>query len=284
MTKLIALVDGSVYLQSVCEHVAWASERLGLPVELLHVIGRRETSSVPVNLSGNITLGARTALLEELTELDEQRAKLAQKRGRMILDDARAVIKQAGVDNVSAKLRIEDILEAAGEVEQDGEILFLGKRGEGADFAKLHLGSNLERIARAIKKPVFVAARAFRPIRRVLIAFDGRSSSLRAVDYVARSPLFKGLDICLLTVGPDTDKHRTSLEDAREMLERAGLQVTAEIIEGHVETVISGEVEARNMDLLVMGAYDRARIPSLILGSTTTEMIRSCKISILLFR
>jgi len=284
MTKLIALVDGSVYLQSVCEHAAWAAARLGLPVELLHVIGRRETSSVPVNLSGNITLGARTALLEELSDLDEQRAKLAQKRGRMILDDAQTVIKQAGVDSVSAKLRIDDILEAANEAEDDGEILFLGKRGEGADFAKLHLGSNLERIARASKVPVFVAARAFRPIRRVLIAFDGRSSSLRAVDYVARSPLFKGLEVCLLTVGSDTDKHRASLKDAREMLERAGLDVTVEIIEGHVETVISGEVEARNIDLLVMGAYDRARIPSLILGSTTTEMIRSCKISILLFR
>ena len=284
MTKLIALVDGSVYLQSVCDHVAWAAGRLNMPVELLHVIGRRETSSVPVNMSGNITLGARTALLEELSALDEQRARLAQKRGRMILDDARAAIEGAGVENVSAKLRIDDITDAVGEAEEDGEILFLGKRGEAADFAKLHLGSNLERIARASKKPVFVAARAFRPIKRVLIAFDGRSSSLRAVDYVARSPLFKGLELRLLMVGSDTDKHRKSLDDAHGMLERAGLDITSEMIEGHVETVISGEVEARDIDLLVMGAYDRTRISSLILGSTTTGMIQSCKISILLFR
>ncbi|MFN3316727.1 MAG: DHHW family protein, partial [Raineya sp.] len=42
-----------------------------------------------------------------------------------------------------------------------------------ADFAKGHLGSNLERIVRASHKPVFVASRAFKPISKVLVAYDG---------------------------------------------------------------------------------------------------------------
>ena len=63
MGKLLALVDGSVYSRSVCDNAAWIAARTGAGIHLLHVRGRRETDSTPANLSGNITLGARTALL-----------------------------------------------------------------------------------------------------------------------------------------------------------------------------------------------------------------------------
>ena len=79
--KIVALVDGSVYSASVCDHAAWMSARTGAPVELIHVLGRREAPEKK-DLSGAIALGARTALLEELAELDAQRAKLVSHRGR----------------------------------------------------------------------------------------------------------------------------------------------------------------------------------------------------------
>ncbi|MBE9555433.1 MAG: universal stress protein [Proteobacteria bacterium] len=286
MSKLIAFVDGSVYSESVCDHAAWIARGTGYSVELLHVLGRRDVSSAPSNLSGNITLGARTALLEELSSLDEQRAKLAQKYGRAILDDAKARIESAGAGagEVSAKLRIGDIVDTVAEFEVDAEIVVVGKRGEAADFAKLHLGSNLERIVRAGQKPVFVASRGFRPIERFLIAYDGGASSMRAVDYVARGRLFAGLQCRLLTVGPDTAETRKRLDDARAILEGAGHSVEASIMQGQPETVISHAVESEAIDLLVMGAYGHSRVRSLIIGSTTTGMVRSCKIPIALFR
>ncbi|MFN3846616.1 MAG: universal stress protein, partial [Paracoccaceae bacterium] len=73
--KIIALVDGSIYSASVCDHAAWVSARTGAAVELLHVLGRREGADKQ-DLSGAIRLGARTALMEELAELDAQRSKL----------------------------------------------------------------------------------------------------------------------------------------------------------------------------------------------------------------
>ena len=286
MSKLIAFVDGSVYSESVCDHAAWIARGTGYSVELLHVLGRRDVSSAPLNLSGTITLGARTALLEELSSLDEQRAKLAQKYGRAILDDARARIESAGVGvgEVSAKLRNGDIVDTVAEFEVDAEMVVVGKRGEAADFAKLHLGSNLERIVRAGQKPVFVASRGFRPIERFLIACDGGASSMRAVDYVARGKLFAGLQCRLLTVGSDTAETRKRLDDARVILEGAGYSVEASIMQGQPETVISHAVESEAIDLLVMGAYGHSRVRSLIIGSTTTGMVRSCKIPIALFR
>jgi hypothetical protein len=62
----------------------------------------------------------------------------------------------------------------------------IGKRGEATDFAKGHLGSNLERVARSSRKPILVAARAFRPITRFLIAYDGGASANKALERFSR--------------------------------------------------------------------------------------------------
>lgn len=283
MTKLIALVDGSLYSESVCDHAIWLATRLDASVEVLHVLGRRETGSAPSkNLSGNITLGARTALLEELAELDAQRAKLAQKRGRAILEDARTRIESGGVTAVTTRLRIEDIVETT--TATDADIVLLGKRGEAADFAKLHLGSNLERIVRATPKPIFIAARAFKPINRFLIAYDGGTSSLKAVDHVARSPLFAGLDCRLLTVGANTPEMQKRQGDALAILKAGGIEASADIVPGQPETAIAEIVENDGIDLLVMGAYGHSRIRSLVIGSVTSTMMRLCKVPVMLFR
>lgn len=281
--KIIALVDGSIYSQSVCEHAAWVAQRTGRAVELLHILGRREGAE-KADYSGSIALGARTALLEELTELDARRARLVSQRGRAILEDARAILDRAGIDEITTRLRHGDIVDTIVEQEGDAGMILIGKRGEAADFARGHLGSNLERVVRASTKPILVAARAFKPINRVLIAFDGGASAMRAVAHVAESPLYKGLTISVVSVGDPSDALRKTLADAAGTLEAAGLDVETEVIGGQPETALAGLVEKTPFDMVVMGAYGHSRIRSLIIGSTTTEMIRSCKVPIVLIR
>lgn len=280
--NILALIDGSVYARSVCEYAAWLAARLDAKVELLHVLGRRETASA--DLSGSIALGARSALLKELSSLDEERARLAQKRGRAILEDAEEILREAGVEAVMPRLRNGDLVEAVAEAESTASMVVIGKRGEAADFARLHLGSNLERIVRSVTKPVFVASRAYQPIKKVLVAFDGGPSALKAVDHVARSPLFVGMEIRLLTVGADNEETRRRLENAVATLRAGGHEATFDIVSGQSEPVIAGIVERDGIDLLVMGAYGHSRIRAMIIGSTTAEMMRSCKVPILLFR
>lgn len=284
LTKLIALIDGSLYAQSVCDHAGWAASRGGMSVDLVHVLGRRSIASAPVNLSGSIGLGARTALLSELAEMDEQNAKLAHKRGRLLLDEARAVVLKSGVSDVTAKLRNDDIVETVQTFEGEAALIVIGKRGEAADFAKLHLGSNLERVVRASHRPVLVASRAFKPVERVLIAFDGGPSSLKAVGFIASSPIFAGLACHLLCVGHDDAATRDKIEVAMATLFASGHATTSDHKQGLADEIITRTVENWHADLLVMGAYGHSRIRNLIIGSTTTQMIRACKIPVMLFR
>ena len=281
--KIIALVDGSIYSKSVCEQAAWAAKRTGAPVDVLHVIGRRDQAGSS-DLSGSIALGARTALLEELSRLDEQRARLMQQRGRAIVEDGKAVIVAAGVADVTARLRMGDLVNTVAEQESDASLVVIGKRGEAAGFAALHLGSNLERVARASIKPVLVAARAYREISKVLIAWDGGASSQRAVDHIARNPLFAGLSLTVVTVGQASPELDRSLGSAKAMLAGAGFEAETRIIAGQPDKALGQMVTNEGFDMVVMGAYGHSRIRTLVIGSTTSEMIRSCKVPIYLMR
>ncbi len=281
--KIIALVDGSIYSESVCHLASCIAQRTQAPVELIHVLGRREAPD-KADLSGTIRLGARTTLMEELAALDAQRAKLISHRGRAILEDARAIVDQDGVTEITTRLRHGDIVEAIGEVEGTARVIVIGKRGEAADFAKGHLGSNLERIVRAAHRPVFVAARAFKPIETVLVAYDGGRSAMKAVDHISRSSFFAGLSVTLVTVGTETAETRKNLTDAKALLKAAGIEADTRIVPGQPDVELGKMVDEEGFGMLVMGAYGHSRIRSLVIGSTTTEMMRSCKVPVLLLR
>ena len=284
MAKLIAFIDGSTYAQSVLDHAAWVATTIGASVDVVHVIGRRDLSSTPADLSGSLELGARTSLLNELAEHDAQRAKLAQQRGRLIVDAGVSRLLEAGVESAVGKLRNGDVVEAAQELEKDADLILIGKRGEAADFAKLHLGSNLERVVRTSTKPVLVASRAFQPVKRFLVAFDGGPSVMKAINHIATGKLFPGLEGHMVTVGKDTPESRGKLETAANVLRSAGYTIHTHIEEGEPEKIIVSHAEADHIDLLVMGAYGHSRIRSFIIGSTTAEMVRSVKRPVMLFR
>src|SRR3546814_1898811 len=76
METILAAIDASGYATSVCDLAAWASPRLGLPVELLHVVQRKDAVAERHDLSGAIGLGVKSSLLEELTRLEEADARL----------------------------------------------------------------------------------------------------------------------------------------------------------------------------------------------------------------
>ena len=286
MSKLLVLIDGWVYARSVCEHAAWVASSTGQGVELLHVIGRREGDDAHGrrDYSGSLAMGARRALLKELSDLDAQRAKLGLERGRAMLSEAEAILREGGVEEVSSSLRTGDLIEEATARENGAAMMVVGKRGEAADFARLHLGSNVERLARASRLPVLVTARAFKPVRRVLVAHDAGPSIMKAVDHMARSPLFEGLDVTLLRVGRRDEAGERSMKRAVDMLGGAGLKAHVTFAEGEPERVIGERVEEQGFDMVVMGAYGHSRIRSLVIGSTTAEVMRACRVPLLLFR
>jgi len=282
--KVLACLDTSVYTDSVIDHATWAAQRLPAPLQFLHVLDRQPQVAQMADYSGNIGVHAQTELLSELVELDEKRSKLAAQQGRQLLAHARERATAAGVAGADAVQRHGAFVETITEDEDGVRLFVLGKRGEHADFDKGHLGANLERAVRSVHRPLLVASRAFRPIQRFAIAFDGSPTTRKCVEMVVKSPLLKGLHCDLLSAGNATFELREAQNWAKRQLEQAGFEFDARIIAGDPEAVIGEHVANQGVDLLVMGAYGHSRIRQLIVGSTTTAMIRGCQVPVLLLR
>ena len=102
---------------------------------------------------------------------------------------------------MNARLRQGDLLAPVAVLEPETRAIVIGKRGEAADFAAGHVGSNLERVVRSVHVPVLVASRTFRPIAKVLLAFDASTSTQRAIERMSGKPVFQGLSVTMVHAG-----------------------------------------------------------------------------------
>ncbi|MEO0662336.1 MAG: universal stress protein [Planctomycetota bacterium] len=280
MQRLLACIDASLYATSVADHAAWAARRLDAAVELLHVIQRNDAVTARQDLSGAVGLGAKSSLLEELVAIDEAEAKLSKERGRLLLEAAEERVRAGGVQDVRTVHRHGGIVETVVEREENADLVVIGKRGASSGFARDHIGSKVERVVRESIRPVLVTTPEFRPIERVLVAYDGGRSAERAVELAARSPLLEGTDVHVLTVGRSSADRQRDLDAVAARLPQA----TCDLVPGEPEEVLAREIESRGADLLLMGAYGHSPLRRLIVGSLTTAMMQRCRVPVLLFR
>lgn len=280
---VMACIDGSGHAVAVCDYATWASRRLDAPLTFLHVLDNHPPPDEG-NLSGNIGLGSREHLLEELAMLDERRAKIAQEQGRTMLEAARERAIEDGIAEPHTRQRNGELVETLSELENEMRLLVLGKRGESTHLTSEHLGFNLERVVRALHRPILIVAEGFRVPERVMIAFDGSKTMRKGIEMIAASPLFKGIGCHVVMVGADIATLRTQSDWAVDTLNNAGFEAHGAICTGDVEATLHDYCREHAIDLLVMGAYGHSRIRHLLVGSITTAMLRSADIPLLLLR
>jgi nucleotide-binding universal stress UspA family protein len=283
MSPILACTDGSTYAPSVYQHAAWASARLGTGVEVVHVIDHHREQSPATDLTGAIGIDASARLTEALTLMEEAKGREARLRGKALLEEARQQLAAAGVTEIVLTQRHGTVVETLAELEPRAELLVVGKSGEHAILAEGQVGGHLENLIRTSVRPVLVAERQFRPVHRFLIAFDNSPSAHKALDYALKSPLLRGLEGLLVMVGRADPVHSAALDAARDRLAGAGFAVTAKQVEGKPAAVIAAEVESAGIDLVLMGAYGHSQLREFFVGSTTTRMVRNCRVSVLMF-
>jgi nucleotide-binding universal stress UspA family protein len=283
-SKVLACVDQSHFADYVADYAAWAACRMRAPLEFLHVIDRHPEIAASKDHSGAIGIDAQEQLLTELASEDASRSKAAREQGRLFLDRLRQRAIVAGVESPDVRQRYGHLEETLTE-QQDGVRLFvLGRRGESAETTQRDLGRNVERVVRSLRKPILAVTEGFTEPRRVMIAFDGGLVTRRGVQMVAASPLFSGLPVHLLMSGRKSQDAARQLDWARQTLAAAGFDAPVALIPGDAETVIARAVSEQAIDILIMGAYSHSPLRSLLLGSKTTDLLRSARIPVLLLR
>lgn len=120
----------------------------------------------------------------------------------------------------------------------------------------------------------------FRPS---LTAYDASKAANRALERLLNSPLFTGLPVHIVMADSDDVAHRQALDDAAGQL-RNSREVRTTLEHGKPETVIAEIVSQTPGAMLMMGAYGHSPLRALIVGSTTTTMIRTVHVPVLLVR
>lgn len=284
MKTVLSFTDGSPYAASVYDHAIWAAQQLKTQLRIVHTLNPHREKAALADFSGKIGPEAFDSLMNDLVAFDRERARISQVRGEAILAEALRHTTEGGLEYVDTELRHGLFVDVLEDIQDNVDLIVIGKRGQNHAIAMKHLGTNIERTLRVAKCPVLVSARAFKPIKRCLLAFDGGPSSLKALEFIATHTLFAGVEIDVLCVGRHDDRTRNEVQDAAQRLTQAGFVAKAQILEGEPAKVITSEVERRGYDLLAMGAYGHSRAKRLLIGSTTATLARDCHVPILMFR
>jgi len=287
MKTILLCTDGSSFAENIYRYGAWFAIQLNAQITVLSVTDIRSQKVASTgNLSGTLGLGASEQLLNELVNLEHEKAKLNNQRARLILQNAAEALKAEGLEKFDLTHKTGFLVDCFHEFEENADLIVLGKRGEAADFASGHLGANVDRIVRSSHKPCLVTSRDFKPLERILVAYDGSISGKKILQFLVDYPFFQNLEIHLLTVAKsNSDRTAISrLDAAKQGLQGAGFQPVCRLLEGEPEKAISNYITQHDISLLLMGAYGHKRIRHLVIGSTTAQLLRSSNIPVLLFR
>jgi monovalent cation/proton antiporter MnhG/PhaG subunit len=154
-------------------------------------------------------------------------------------------------------------------------------------------GSVLGEIVDRAPCPVLVARSS--AVREVLLTTDGSPQSDAAADIVAHWPIFDLLRIRVVSVvggtpraGPDdpsgaaTSEAQRLVDTTAAQLMDAGRDVVTEILIGRPATAIVELIEARSIDLVVIGSRGHTGLSRTLLGSVARDVLGSARCSVLL--
>lgn len=282
MTNIIACIDGFSYSQSVADLSIWTAQTLSAPLTLLHVLDKSERETEP-ELSGNIGLGSREHLLQELIELDEKRAKVALRHGKALLNELETKALESGFSDLNKLQKHGDLLETLLDMEQNIRVLVVGKSGEMNQSNTKAVGSQLESVVRTIKSHILVATGDFTPPDSYLLAFDGSEISQKLVEKALKTPLLKGMT-CHLVMVEDANDKAVAFAKAAQKLRENGIVVVEASLTGEVHRAILDYQENNALGMIVMGAYGHSKLRQFFVGSNTTKIIVESNVPLLLIR
>jgi nucleotide-binding universal stress UspA family protein len=277
--NILLCTDGSPAAAVAGDYAIWLAHRLKARVRILYVTDIRILEGpMLADLSGAVGAQPYTALLPQLKQLQSEKANT-------ILDAAAKRCRAKGVD-CEVFHDTGSLVHTMLEHERTADLVVLGQRGEHAQWLGDMLGASVERMVRASIKPCLVTPGKFHEITHALLAYDGSAESAKALHAGLNLASVLRIKITIITACQREHEETASrvLQQAHELARERKIPAEAQLVHGNAETEILRLCDETHADLIVMGAYGHTRIRELILGSTTSHVIRKARVPVLLAR
>jgi nucleotide-binding universal stress UspA family protein len=146
------------------------------------------------------------------------------------------------------------------------------------------LGSTAQSVVRRSGKPVLVIPAQFREITRMALAYDGSAPAENALKLAAELFQQTSWPLSIVIISDDQTLAEKRTQKARDFLAPLAIDCTVLIRKGKEDKELLRFIQEQSADLLVMGAYGHNRLRELLLGGTTSSVIRKSTIPVLLTR
>lgn len=281
--KVLVCVDGSLYSKSACEYGVFIAKTLDIPLVLLNVI-EHSNSVKNMDLSGNIGLGSKETLLEELANEEAQTSKIVIAHGRKILQELSTYAKEQGIEKVHTLQRHGSLDETLEELSLDTKIAVIGLRNEKTTRNNITIGKNIETSVRTLNIPILLVNAAFKPITSILMAYDGSDFANKAIQIATQNPIFPKVIRHIVNVNKEETLSQKLLTEAKNIFTKAQIDVQTCSLKGDAVEALLEYQEKHGLDIIAMGAYSHNTLRSAIFGSFTSKMLLNAQTPLLLFR
>jgi len=277
--EILLCTDGSPAARGAAACAVWFAKKLTAHLRALYVTDIRMLEGpLLADLSGALGAAPYPGLLPQMKQLEDSKAET-------ILRTVAELAEEAGI-TMTTTHATGSLAHTVLEQEREVDLLVLGQRGEHAPWHGEMLGSSVERIVRASVKPCLIVPEEFHPPGHLLIAYDGSTESAKGLQFGLGLATALSVPVTLVTAcaREHEDAASKALQQAHTLANERKLATRAQLVHENAETAILHECEEANADLIIMGAYGHTRIRELILGSTTSHVIRKSRVPVFLAR
>ena len=279
MIKSILLaVDGSAYSEFVLKYGIELAKKFKAHLRVLTVVDIRIFEwAVAIGVEGFAPIIPSTTFQEESQRLlDEKADKVLARSGE--------VLQKAGVDFDLEKASGAPV-EVICEKSRLSDLIVMGARGEFERWSDKMLGATLEAVARLAIKPLWVVRKEYRPIKTILLAYDGSTHANRALPWAGFLAEKLHAPVHVVNVNDSSEEAKRLLQEAVDYLQSYRIPEVKPIKkEGDQPEKIVETAKDSQANLIIMGSFGHSRIREAILGSTTVQVMRKSPVPILMVK
>ncbi|MBN2514732.1 MAG: universal stress protein [Deltaproteobacteria bacterium] len=278
ITTILVPTDGSDYSKTSLEYGIELTKKLDAQLKGLCVLDIKIIQGPLFNdISGFIDLSP----YQEFTPLIESGLN---ERAESILHNFQERCEKAGLRPALKKvtgLVDESIIEEG----KKADLIILAQRGEHYPLTGVGLlGSTSEAVVRKAGKPVIVTPIQYKEIKKMGLAYDESKPSEKALQLAIEFCMKTRWPLSILLITNDTVSAEKIRQKVESFFSSYDIEHDFDVRKGKEEQEILQFIEDGSVDLLFMGAYGHSRLRELILGSTTSYVIRKSSIPVLLVR
>ena len=277
--NILIATDGSEYGKTAIAYGIALAGKLDSKLTGLHVVDiGLLRGPVFTDISGSVGIPPYQDFLPAIESGLEAKAE-------EILRDFRAQCEAAGIHPET--IRVTGVIDESiiAEGRRCCDWVLLAQRGEHFHLGDgAILGSTAQSVVRRSGRPVLVTPAQFREIESMAVAYDGSAPAHKALKLAAELSAKTAWPLSVIIVTADQVLARRISERAEEFLAPFEIDSTSLILPGKEDRELITFIREGAVELMVMGAYGHNRFRELLVGSTTSSVIRKSTIPVLLTR